>query len=521
MKFNLHILADRLKNIDCRTSEGCSLELTLNAVCPFVRNIKCREDTAYIIAADSIRLLENQDHDKALSFILVTEKEDVTISLPGRWNILYLYSGKRIQILENALTKAVAELAQWEEDLTDAVLEQSDLQTQMNTAVRFLKNPLALFDMSISLLAWSGTLPETILDPTWGNVLSKGYNTLETFPLYIRRQMRESVGQTKIAIVPPLTVPHENHAMIATLFNNNIPVACLAMNELCSPIDMAEYSYLAIIKRRLEHSPVLLRQIVLAKDRGSKIFLRMIRGISVSLNEETIFLRENGWRPDDCFSLYLIKSTEENIINEYSFSSFSRILLREVPSLEPFYLTGSIVAVERYAHSSAPGGGIRETLEKHGFVCGKSMVFQGYQNLRNAMLQAQAAISCATEKQRYREFKDIYKKYILSELNRQNNLFYYCHPLVLKFDLKNPWHADLLTTLYQYLITGKKIALVADRLNIHRNTVLYRLNSANHILGCVVNELPEVEQEHLRFSAMLLYAYMQENGGNTVRADQS
>jgi len=56
----------------------------------------------------------------------------------------------------------------------------------------------------------------------------------------------------------------------------------------------------------------------------------------------------------------------------------------------------------------------------------------------------------------------------------------YLQPLI---DYDEQYGSDLITTLEAYLKNDKKISRTADELFIHRNTVRYRIDRINDILG--------------------------------------
>ncbi len=79
-------------------------------------------------------------------------------------------------------------------------------------------------------------------------------------------------------------------------------------------------------------------------------------------------------------------------------------------------------------------------------------------------------------------------------LHKTDNLIYLTHPDVTRiyyYDLEH--HNNLLDVLFTYLICGKNIALTSQRLYMHRNTILNKLNKIEEFL----QHRLEYDEEHL------------------------
>lgn len=246
---------------------------------------------------------------------------------------------------------------------------------------------------------------------------------------------------------------------------------------------------------------MLLRNVVLAKDNGSKIFLRLICGQAVEEKQLEIFLREHGWRKEDSVAVYVLRYTQKDRLNEQSYKSYIHLLQRIAPELEVFYYEGSLVAVER---NCSKKGSLQEIEQKLAIPIGVSMIYQGYEHLHEAFLQAEAAWNYAKENVEIVRYEDIYFTYFMDTLNSKNNLIHFCHPALLRLEQETEWDRELLHTLYLYLMKGKRVSATADELHIHRNTMLNRLRIIDERLGIQVDELGQKEEQLLYISCMIL-----------------
>lgn len=100
--------------------------------------------------------------------------------------------------------------------------------------------------------------------------------------------------------------------------------------------------------------------------------------------------------------------------------------------------------------------------------------------------------------------------YLLLQIGDLDKLREYYHDFldpILEHDKEN--NADLLSTLKAYLLCNGNIAKTSQKVFIHRNTLLYRLNQMRDLTGW------DLEDAHTRmnlFVGILVREYLQENG---------
>ena len=508
MRFNLSMLMDclRIENAELVREHDGTLSLT-HAVM-IAENAQPMTDAVIVVPMERSSLLERLDETARHAVILIGDAQP-ECSLPDAWDVLRVLSENTLEAYDAVMT-AVFELNTWHEALSDAILRQLPLQETLDIAARPLKNPVALFDMSITLLAWAGNMPEHFTDPVWENVLKQGYNTLETFPEEARRQMADSIGKGEVVIVPPMSRKNVNHNMMTTLWHNGVPFACMAMNELCADFDNAEYGYICAIKELLEQAPELLRNVVLAKDRGSRIFSRLINGAEVDDTRLNLFLRENAWKPDDSYRLFLFRFSESEKLNEHSYRAYADLIRNADGSLVLFYVSNAILGVarvpavqDRRDDSDMHRDRLNPVWQQTGIYVGASMDFSDYRNLQYAYQQAQAAWRYASDRAWLIPYETIYGKYLLDTLKENHNLTHYCHSALLRFDRASEWNGELLRTLRQYLLNGRRVSKTANELHIHRNTMINRINIINGVLGTDIDTMDEEAVVHYLISLLI------------------
>ncbi len=98
--------------------------------------------------------------------------------------------------------------------------------------------------------------------------------------------------------------------------------------------------------------------------------------------------------------------------------------------------------------------------------------------------------------------KGIYRHVHLHALNLMN----YCHPSILALVRQDEEHgSELLETLFAYLQNSANTARTAQLLNIHKNTLLYRLGRIKEVLG---NDLTSGEDLFLYHLSIRVLIYL-------------
>jgi DNA-binding PucR family transcriptional regulator len=117
--------------------------------------------------------------------------------------------------------------------------------------------------------------------------------------------------------------------------------------------------------------------------------------------------------------------------------------------------------------------------------CGISMVFNNFLNLRYYYNQSKfAAAQCKPSlNSAICLYEDYQTDHVLQTLSLEDDPRCFCHPGILSlWESGNESHRDLVHCLYHYFLNGRNISAAADAVNVHRNTLIYRLNKAEEIL---------------------------------------
>ena len=133
---------------------------------------------------------------------------------------------------------------------------------------------------------------------------------------------------------------------------------------------------------------------------------------------------------------------------------------------------------------------IREIATLNGLTAGVSNLFETITETRTAYAQARAAIrygqamTQAIDDGCLWRYGDVSYAQMIEVAGRRQNLLNFCHPALLRLLRYDDAHSgELMETLFCYLQVAGSTARAAKLLNLHKNTMLYRLGRIRAVLG--------------------------------------
>ena len=145
---------------------------------------------------------------------------------------------------------------------------------------------------------------------------------------------------------------------------------------------------------------------------------------------------------------------------------------------------------------------LSDLLKTQGLTCGASNIFRRFNQLRYYYLQALQILSLSSKEEPLTFFHDKYWEHLLSFLPAEQAAAMVSPDIRRLRDLEQDYQFPLTDTLRTYLECGCNLQKTADRLFIHKNTALYRIN---HIRQLIHTDLEEEEQRmQLWFSFRIL-----------------
>ncbi len=390
--------------------------------------------------------------------------------------------------------------------LLNSLIRGKGLNYIVQVGSEILGNPVFLIDATSRLLASSaGT---NIDDTFWNDLENLGYGNNKNLELYVREGIVEQVTQSSHPVLVSPNTPHylkrivgkiqvkdKTIGYIGVLENNrqltqeDISIAQLLCDVLASEMQkdknyynvtgvMHEYLLLDLLNERTGNDTIVRERIEELFHGESKHFYVLFANLqgNSGASHLSAYLR---WRLET-----MLPSCKTVFYND------GIVLLLESKTFEQWPETKEVLC---------------DVFKQNNLSAGVSRVFNDVIEFRNHYLQAQAASKLGKVLKKGEilfDYEQLYIFDLLKSLDGQVGDF--CHPSVGKvkeYDLRNG--TDYFTTLYEYLLCGGNLTMTADKLYLHRNTVVHRISRIQKICGM------DLAKGDNRFKLLLTYYIME------------
>ncbi|MBR1829847.1 MAG: helix-turn-helix domain-containing protein [Atopobiaceae bacterium] len=153
---------------------------------------------------------------------------------------------------------------------------------------------------------------------------------------------------------------------------------------------------------------------------------------------------------------------------------------------------------------------LKEVAALNGLTVGISNCYRTMTETRMAYEQARAAIRYGTRMRGQDDtkivffYRDVAYVQGLEFAGRHMNMLSLCHPALLSLMEYDENHSgELMETLFCYLQTACSTARAAQALNLHKNTMLYRLGRIKEVLGINLEKGEELFKLQVSFRALM------------------
>lgn len=447
--------------------------------------------------------------------------EDLHLLVIGKNRQSYLFSQAAQSVIISCSLKPIELLTLvqevfdhysiWQEKMLWMIAERKAIQDIFLQGIVVLENPIAMFDSSWALIAKGGEFPEVITDPTWLSVLQTGYASMDDTDVAVQGTQIKKLETAKEPFLLPSVSGEENAYLAASLFKKGKRFAALGSVSINSPFTKGQLSLVAIMKEMME-AAFLHDEIHSNIANGmSQHVNKLLQGIAVDADTVSEYLSKLKWNlHDDYLVFYFELIGNELFDDDLKWQHIARINRFLINSYVSPHENG-ILAIIHNDINRAFTNDFKNTLstliQKFNLVCGISMPFSDFMNIRNAYVQAKVALKgeYLQENLWLYDFKTHYLDHIISSLASVIPIESVCHPKILQLVDRNDLRgSELIQTLYLYLLNGRNASATAKFLHVHRNTLVYRLNTLNQYLDHELDDLNENEMVVLLISCMIV-----------------
>lgn len=400
-------------------------------------------------------------------------------------------------------------LAQNSLKLLDALAGEGSLQQLVEIGYEMFGNPILVIDMSLKTIAYSSN-SKINDDPVWNEYVNSGYPSLSLVNYYASNKLSQLVNRSESPFF--WTDPYSKYPRIMSkVAFGGKPIAVLSIIAHDKPLQDSDLELAALLSkaisielqknqfihysRGLVHEN-FIKELLDGKFKDGKIIDERIKVLNLTFRKHLYTLTLDISRFDNT------KTSLTYLRNE---------LEQKIPHSKAVVYDDKIVLIMSYEDDQFYKSEIKKLkmfLKTYHLYAGISRCFHHLEDVQEHYFQSLDALRLGMmlNKEEYFYPYDEYAIYHFAEsCSGVEDLKKNCHPSLLKlieYDKEN--NTDYTRSLYTYIIHSKNITDSAKALNIHRNTMFYRLEKIEVIMDIDINNSNTFLHLHLSFKILEL-----------------
>lgn len=381
------------------------------------------------------------------------------------------------------------DLAEGAVKLLEALSSGGGIKRIIEIGYEMLENPISLVDTSRKTIVLTNS-PEVEDDLTWQELAKDGYFSSHTI------KHNYSVGLTKklATASKPFFWARDNYIkynrLISPILYKNKTIGILAVMESKRPFRPSDLEIVSILSNAISSEmqknifiqsasgighEEFIRELLDGKIKNAKVVKERAENLNLSFKKNLFVLvsEKKSLDKSNMFPLYLRKSLEQIIASSISLEYKNHVVLLLSCSNIRSFLENELPEIENY-------------FSQYKLSCGLSNSFTELANIRIHYEQASAALKLGrhfNSKEAVFKYKDYIVYHFMDICSQYVEINRMIHPVVLRlidFDKQNG--TDYLNTLYAFLKCGRSIPQASKILNVHRNSMTYRMKKIGDIM---------------------------------------
>lgn len=386
----------------------------------------------------------------------------------------------------------------WHDGLKNDIQNGCSLQHLIDASGAVLEEPVAVFDAGHMLIAHTQNYGPKDVDLEWEVLLETGHNSFD-----ILDKMKKHLHDPRFEHeVEELDLPYFNmRSLQRLLFCDKTIMGRIILLEFIKKLTPRSKQLLDILAGLLERWMDEADEQQKLREK-CKIFKDILDGKKVQKEELEHRLSIVGWKPTHEKRLFQIEIP--SLYRDMLYPMLSK-LERKFPDCYVFLYHENIYILANifFTPFDQLCRRAEDVLSQNTFRCAVSYSFQDVFLLRTPFEQCSFTLQAVSGQKNGLYFcKDHALDYIKNIFHTQVNPAF-VHPALLtlkKYD--DTTQNDLYRTLYIYLTHNCNLTHTARLLNLHRNSLLYRLNKILTLTGLDLND--ERLREYLYLSYVIL-----------------
>ncbi|HBW34127.1 CdaR family transcriptional regulator [Desulfosporosinus sp. BICA1-9] len=399
-------------------------------------------------------------------------------------------------------------LSRYSLELVKTLSKGSDLQALVDLGYQMLGNPFTITDLSVKLLASTG---ETLVtdDPVWNELQINNNFNFETYSYYVKESLFDEIAKHEEPffwldpyckyprIIGEITINKRNVAVLVACAHNqefresDKEIVSILCDAFSIELQKNKYNHLS---QGLLHQSFLLDLLDDKFKDESKIDERLkILGLKLKRKLFVIFLDTQNFDATKSTLPYLREEVELKLANASAVIYNNNIAILASCENEMHFLENESKV-------------LREFMITNNLQAGISRSFTDLTEVRDHYLESVEALKLGNLVKKETHFFS-YADYLIYDLINchadNENYIKFLHRSMLKlidYDKKNG--TEFVHSFHIYLRNFKNIKDSATALNIHRNTMFYRIEKIESILNVDLNDVDILFQLYLSYKIL-------------------
>lgn len=476
---NFYVILEALKNQGVTLLENASVQ---DASISSMRRIRASDqklDSVHLYICSSEEYYRAEKKQSARYFAVSGEILQESI-IENDHHILLFPKGVHMDEIEDKIQDIIDDYEAWYDRTVEAIRRGAEIQEVFNLAVTVLKFPVALFDKHSILLAKAGQIPENLSDTVWEDVLSDRHFPSDEVSPVQTRQIYEHMMKNQWPVLYHSRKHKEYHLTCALFLKERyFGILGTASRTAFSQGQIALYWQ---VKKIMEWTLLLHMQLSGQTDGVPYFIERMLSGYNIEEDIVLFQLHTYNWKMNDEYMVVCMKSSDGGRLYENDCQRFMAEIREIFPMALTFWYEGSITSIVRILGNLQQNKkGFLKCLEKNGLRAGISLRFRDFMHLEYAYIQCKHALLYGSET--ITEFSQIYSLCLVKTLEQATSLKSMCHPEILRYWQQGGEKEKVyIHCLKVYLQNGRNLTDTAQKLSVHRNTLIYRIDQMGKLL---------------------------------------
>ncbi|MBV7275597.1 helix-turn-helix domain-containing protein [Clostridium sp. PL3] len=379
--------------------------------------------------------------------------------------------------------------------LMNILLSDGSLQDIMNIGYKILGNPLFLHDISFKVLGY--TQGVSVDDPFWQQITSVDYFTDTEITIIIEQGNLDKLYKSNFPIFVKTKASPRQWIVAKIVIDGNVfgHLSTLEYEKQFQESDIKLMSLISdVISSALKRNSVFysskgkryeyfIVDLLEEKEQSREVIKQRLKYMDLNFEENLYVITVS---PTQKSNEYIPHPYMLDIFNNLVYSGKSLIYHNNFVIV---FSSKSETLSEDYLNN------LSVFLEKQQLVGGLSHCFHDIADIHEYYLQAIKSIELGIRmngKKTIYAYGDYSLYHLIDIASEHKDLKNFLNPsliALINYDCKN--NASYSESLYAYLSNGNSIAAAAHALNIHRNTMDYRINKIAEIMNLNLNN-PDV-----------------------------